>query len=207
METSQLILILSAIVFCFIFQTIVLKTRFSESLTPLEETLEKTQHKVESLSKERLDKVSGIIEESGKSFAETVQDVPSVISHLKEVHATQSRMSESLMSVKETLEKAHHIVKSLFEKSLCKVTGIIDESRKTFSDAMKEVSVMMSYLKQVHTTQKEHEDRILHVLSNVEQYGDATGKPIYITFSNRQILSFVFGIIILCAVVCFVKTC
>ena len=67
METSHLIISLSAIVFCFIFQTIILKTRISESLTSVEETLLKTHHQVESLSQERLDKVSGIIERKHKN--------------------------------------------------------------------------------------------------------------------------------------------
>ena len=186
MERSQLIVILSAIVFCFIFQTFILKTRISESLTAVEETLQKTHHQVESLSEERLGKVSGIIEERGKMFTDTMQDI------------------------------------------LHKVPGKIEESGKTFADVMKDVPSVISHLKQVHATQKVHEDRILFVLSKLEQY-EAEGNhresvsetkidqiltllregyhgdPIYITVSYMQILWFVFGILLVSTVVCLLR--
>ena len=102
METSHLIIILSAIVFCFIFQTIILKTLISESLTSVEETLQKTHHQVETLSEERLEKVSGIIEQSVKTLA----DVSSLISNLKEVHSAQNIHGEKLLNVPSKLDQS-----------------------------------------------------------------------------------------------------
>ena len=77
----------------------------SGSLTSVEETLQKTQHQMESLSERRLDKMSGIIEESWKSFAETMQDVPSMVSHLKQVHATQKFHEEKILHLLSNLEQ------------------------------------------------------------------------------------------------------
>ena len=114
METSHLIIILSTIVFCFIFQTIILKTRISESLTSVEETLQKTHHQVETLSEERLEKVSGIIEQSVKTLA----DVSSLISHLKEVHSAQNIHEEKLLNVPlklDQFETEGHHRKSIIE--------------------------------------------------------------------------------------------
>ena len=102
METSHLIISLSAIVFCFIFQTIILKTRISESLTSVEETLLKTNHQVEMLSQERLEKVSGIIEQSDK----TLDDVSSLISHLIEVLSAQNIHEEKLLNVPSKLDQS-----------------------------------------------------------------------------------------------------
>ena len=103
METSHLIIILSAIVFCFIFRTIILKTRISESVSQsVEETLQKTHHQVETLSKERLEKVSGIIEQGVKTLA----DVSSLISRLKEVHSAQNIRGEKLLDVPSKLDQS-----------------------------------------------------------------------------------------------------
>ena len=104
MDTSHLIISLSAIVFCFIFQTFILKTRISESLTSVEETLQKSPHQVEMLPAERLEKVSGIIEENVKTLADAMTDVSSLISHLKQVHSTQKAHEEKILHVLSKLE-------------------------------------------------------------------------------------------------------
>ena len=104
MDTSHLIISLSAIVFCFIFQTFILKTRISESLTSVEETLQKNPHQVEMLSAERLEKVSGIIEENVKTLVDAMTDVSSLILHLKQVHSTQKAHEEKILHVLSKLE-------------------------------------------------------------------------------------------------------
>ena len=74
METSQLIVLLSAILFCFICQTIILKTRISESL---EETLRSSRPLVETLPEQTLNEVVGNIEKSGEILAESVRNIHS----------------------------------------------------------------------------------------------------------------------------------
>ena len=105
METSELILVLSAIVFCFIFQTIILKTRISESLTSVEEALQKTHHQMESLCEERLKRLSEIFEEHGKTFADAMKEIPSLISHMNQVHAKQKEHENRILHVPSTLEQ------------------------------------------------------------------------------------------------------
>ena len=178
MDTSQLIVILSAIVFCFIFQTFVLKSRMSESLTSVEETLQKTHHQVETLSENRLDKVSGIIEESGKSFAETMQDVPSVISHLKQVHTTQKAHEEKLLHLLSKLEK--------YETEVDHETPI---NEGTFSKMIDQLAAKMD------------ED-----MKHLQESCQNIDKAMYITVSYRQFLWFVLGISVLTAIQGFFKT-
>ena len=178
METSHLMVILSSIVLCFIVQTFILNTRMSESLTSVEETLQKTRHQVESLSEERLDKVSGIIEKSGKSFAETMQDVPSVISHLKEVYASQNVHEEKFLQLLSKLEEQ--------EAEDDTKTPISEE---TFNKAMDQLATKM-------------EAKINRLQ---ESCGDKTDKAMYITVSFRQFFWFVLGILILMAVQGFFK--
>ena len=177
METSQLILILSAIVFCFLFQTFILKSRMTESLTSVEDTLQKTHHQMELLSEERLDRVSGIIEESGKSFAETMQDVPSVISHLKQVHATQKIYEEKLLHVLTKLEKYEN------ESDPKATIGEV-----TFSKLIDELAAKMN------------EDRKL-----TQDYCQKIDNPMFINVSYRQFLWFVLGILVLTTIQGFFK--
>ena len=74
METSQLIILLSAILFCFIFQTIILKTRIS---TSLEETLRSNRPLVETLSEQALNEIVKNIEKNGKILTESVRNIHS----------------------------------------------------------------------------------------------------------------------------------
>ena len=124
----------------------------SESLTSVEETLQKTHHQVESLSEERLDKVSGIIEESGKSFAETMQDVPSVMSHLKQVHATQKAHEEKLIHLLSKLEKYETEVdhqtpvnEGTFSKMIDQLAAKMDEDMKHLQESCQNMYITVSY--------------------------------------------------------------
>ena len=179
MKTSQLAVILSAILLSYIFQTYFLKSRLSESLTSVEETLQKTHHQVETLSQGRLDKVSGIIEESGKSFAETMQDVPSVISHLKQVHTTQKVHEEKLLHVLSKLEQ--------YEAETDPKASI---SEATFNKKIDQLAAKM-------------DTELKHLQEGC--YGDKTDKSMYIIISYRQFLWFVLGILILAAIQGFFK--
>ena len=179
MKTSQLAVILSAILLSYIFQTYFLKSRLSESLTSVEETLQKTHHQVETLSQGRLDKVSGIIEESGKSFAETMQDVPSVISHLKHVHTTQKAHEEKLLHVLSKLEQ--------YEAETDPKASI---SEATFNEKIDQLAAKM-------------DTELKHLQEGC--YGDKADKPMYIIISYRQFLWFVLGILILAAIQGFFK--
>ena len=150
----------------------------SESLTSVEETLQKTHHQVESLSEERLDKVSGIIEESGKSFAETMQDVPSVMSHLKQVHATQKAHEEKLLDLLSKLEQ--------YETEVDHETPINEGTLRKLFDQL---------------AAKMDED-----IKHLQESCQNIDKPMYITVSYRQFLWFVLGILILTAIQGFFKT-
>ena len=149
------------------------------SLTSVEETLQKTRHQVESLSEERLDIVSGIIEESGKSFAETMQDVPSVISHLKEVYASQNVHEEKFLQLLSKLEEQE-----------TEDDTKIPVSEAAFNKAMSQLATKM-------------EAKINRLQESC--HGDKTDKPMYITVSFRQFFWFVLGILILMAVQGFFK--
>ena len=151
----------------------------SESLTSVEETLEKTHHQMELLSEERLDRVSGIIEESGKFFAETMQDVPSMISHLKEVHDTQGAHAEKFLQLLSKLEE---------QEAEGDPTATISEV--VFNKATDQLAAKM-------------EAEIKHLQESCQ--GDKTDKPMYITVSFRQFFWFVLGILILMAVQGFFK--
>ena len=101
METSQLILISFVIVLCFIFQTNILKTHISESLESVEETscvIEERGKMFTNAMQDILDKVSNIIEHAMK-------DVPSVMSHLKEVRARQKVRENRILHALSYLEK------------------------------------------------------------------------------------------------------
>ena len=179
METSQLTVILSAILFCFIFQTFFLKSQMSESLTSVEKTLQETHHQVETLSGDRLDKVSGILEESGKSFAETKQDIPSLISHLKQVHETQNIHEEKLLHVLSKLEQ--------YETECDPKTSI---SEATFNNRIDQLAAKID-------TELKHLKEGCH--------DDKADKPMYIIISYRQFLWFVLGILILITIQGFFK--
>ena len=143
----------------------------SGSLTSVEETLQKTQHQMESLSEGRLDKVSGIIEESGTSFAETMQDVPSMVSHLKQVHATQKIHEDRILDVLSKLEK--------YEAE--------GDHRKSV------IETMLS-------------EKVDHLVAHLQEgcrEGGTDYNSVYITISYMQILWFVFGILFVSAIVCF----
>ena len=150
----------------------------SESLTSVEETLQKTHHQVETLSEERLDKVSGIIEESEMSFAETMQDVPSVISHLKQVHITQKAHEEKLLHLLSKLEKYETEVGHEMPINESTLRKLLDQQAAKMDEDMKHLQ---------------------ESCQNIE-------KPMYITVSYRQFFWFLLGIIVLSAVQGFIKT-
>ena len=149
----------------------------SESLTSVEETLQKTHHQVESLSEERLDKVSGIIEEGGKSFAETMHDIPSVMSHLKQVHTTQKAHEENLLDLLSKLEQ--------YETEVDHETPINEGTLRKLFDQL---------------AAKMDED-----MKHLQESCQDIDKPMYITVSYRQFLWFVLGILILTAIQGFFK--
>ena len=150
----------------------------SETLTSVEEMLQKTHHQVETLSEERLGKVSGIIEESGKSFAETMQDVSSVTSHLKQVHTTQKAHEEKLL----------HLLSKL-EKYETEVGHEMPINEGTFSKMIDQLSAKMD------------ED-----MKHLQESYQNIDKPMYITVSYRQFFWFLLGIIVLTAVQGYMKT-
>ena len=161
METSQLIVLLSAILFCFICQTIILKTRISESL---EETLRSNRRLVETLSEQKLNEVVGNIEKSGEILAESMWNIHSFDrdtskkAHLMNAEITrfldgQDQVSRNIMSLdtkiitrlQESEEKLNFLAESMrnihsFDRDTSKKAHLVNAEITRFLDSQDQVS-------------------------------------------------------------------